>query len=126
MELRRITINNNEYVFCNESKGNRSGFYHKTTLLKNGIEVGSNKVQYYNRTWELYEFQSVMRGLVNQLIENINNDFINEYKEKYNISRLTQKIKNSDKFICELGLYLDTQTDYNDYITILENLKNRK
>ena len=125
MELRKITINDSEYIFINESKSNKRGFYHKTTLFVNDVELTTQKVQYYNRTWEMYPFESVMRKAINTLIEELESDFIKHYKNKYNITRLTQKIKNSERFFCELGLYLDTQTYYNDLLQIKENLKNR-
>ena len=44
----------------------RDGFNHFAKLYIDGKEVDSKKVHYLNRTWERYEFQSVMQELVNE------------------------------------------------------------
>lgn len=91
-ELTKI-INGMEYKFINDSYGNSSGFVHKTELFKNGIRIGHNKCQYYNRTWEAYTYQSVMKGLVYTLLEEIKESYKNAWKEKYGIKRLTESKK---------------------------------
>lgn len=92
MEIRKLKHN---YQFVNESGGNRMGFYHKSTLFLGGREIVSKKVQYYNRTWECYTFQTSMRHCINNYIENELQKFTREYKEKNNIARLTQNKRNS-------------------------------
>lgn len=90
--MREITkiINGNEYIFINSSRGNRSGFVHESELIKNGWTIGKNKCQYYNRTWEAYTYQSVMKGLVYGLIEDFTKAFKDSWKEKHGIKRLTE------------------------------------
>jgi len=44
----------------------RDGFRHRATLVLNGKEVDETTVHYINRTWESYEFQSVMEKLVDK------------------------------------------------------------
>jgi len=39
-------------------------FRHLATVYRNGVEVGYAKIPYQNRTWESYEFQSVMKRAV--------------------------------------------------------------
>ena len=39
-------------------------FRHLATIYKNGIQVGYGRIPYQNRTWERYEFQSVMERAV--------------------------------------------------------------
>ena len=127
METRNIIINDRKYTFVNESKGNYKGFYHKTTLLvNNDVELTTQKIQYYNRTWEIYTFYSVMNKAINTLIEELESDFIKNYKEEYKISRLTQKEMESKRFIDSKELYLKHRTYYNDLLEIKENLKNRR
>jgi hypothetical protein len=46
-----------------ESESTRYGFRHIATLLRDGNEIEHAKACYYNRTWEAYEFQSVLEGL---------------------------------------------------------------
>lgn len=93
MSITKKVINNNEYIFVNSSRGNRSGFVHETKLYKNGILWGEYKIQYYNRTWECYQFQSVMRGVINNIIGEEFDTFKEKYKRIHNIKRLT-KAKN--------------------------------
>ena len=61
METKIISLNGDTFRF--ELKhGNVSGhgFYHTCTLYRNGTQVARDRVQYLNRTWEAYRFQTVM------------------------------------------------------------------
>ena len=42
------------------------GFRHVAVLYYKGNEVARDKATYYNRTWESFEFQSVVRSLLNK------------------------------------------------------------
>lgn len=55
---------NEEYSIVCDWKNTRRGFNHYATLLKNGIEQESSKCCYLNRTWESYEYESVMLDLI--------------------------------------------------------------
>ena len=90
MSITKKSINNNEYMFINHSRSNRSGFVHETELYKNDRLIGEYKIQYYNRTWECYQFQSVMCGVVNALIAEAKEEHKNRYKQMHNIKRLTE------------------------------------
>lgn len=92
MEIRKLS---NGYEFINESKGNSKGFVHSTTLFNSqGQEVGKCRHQYYNRTWECYDFQSVMKCCVNNIIQDRQKEFITKCKNAKGIKRLVQKEKN--------------------------------
>jgi len=54
-------------VVCN-SESTRSGFRHVAVLHKNGFEIARTKVCYLNRTWEAYQFESVLLKLVDDFI----------------------------------------------------------
>lgn len=95
MDIVRKIINGNEYIFYNSFRGNRSGFVHETELYKNNYNIGWNKCQYYNRTWECYTYQSVMKGLVSGLMESAMEEFKNAWKESHGIKRLTKEKKES-------------------------------
>lgn len=45
---------------------NRSGFVHECDIFYNGGQVYA-KCQYYNRTWESYEFESVINKAIEKL-----------------------------------------------------------
>jgi len=57
---------NKEYQIVCETKSTRSGFKHEATLLHNGREIDSAKIIYYNRTWESYQYQSVLLKLLDK------------------------------------------------------------
>ena len=97
MSITTKNINGNEYTFVNNSRGNRSGFVHETKLYRNNHLIGENKIQYYNRTWECYTYQSVMKGAVHALIDAEYEAFKAEYKQQNNIKRLT-KAKETEMF----------------------------
>jgi hypothetical protein len=115
MSITKKTINNNEYTFINHSRSNRSGFVHETELYRNDRLIGEYKIQYYNRTWECYQFQSVMRGVINTLLSEEFEAFKNAYKRYHNIKRLT-KAKESimmENFVeNKPALYADLQELY--------------
>lgn len=90
MTVIKKEINGNEYMFINSWRGNRSGFVHETQLIRNNTILGDAKIQYYNRTWESYEYQSVMKRLVGELMEICEESFQNAWKSEHNIKRLTQ------------------------------------
>jgi hypothetical protein len=89
MTIRKITANGNEYEFVNSSRNTRTGFAHDTTLFKNDREIGRATAIYYNRTWECYTYQTVMQRAINNIIENLYDEFIADFKAENNIKRLT-------------------------------------
>ena len=90
MSITKKAINNNEYMFINHSRGNRSGFVHETELYQNDRLISEYKIQYYNRTWECYQYQSVMRGAINILIGEIKESYKNAWKDAHGVKRLTE------------------------------------
>jgi hypothetical protein len=55
-----------EYTVACEWKKTRTGFKHEATLLRNGSEIDKTKVNYYNRTWESYEYETVIKKLLSK------------------------------------------------------------
>ena len=62
-------------VVCN-FENTRNGFKHTGALCSNGNEVYKTKICYLNRTWERFEFESI-------LLKVINERFTGEEKLKY-------------------------------------------
>jgi len=56
-------INNRISVICKYEK-TRNGFRHLATLYVNGQEKEHAKATYLNRTWESYDFQSVLQKVI--------------------------------------------------------------
>ena len=77
-------------AFCNVYN-NRSGFVHECRLelktpqpLKNGsfLIATHGKSQYYNRTWESYEFESVINKAIRNLPKNLQEQAQKEFEEE--------------------------------------------
>ena len=92
MSSKRI---NDRFSFVNESKGNRSGFYHRSILLENGLQINEVKCQYYNRTWESYQFQLSMTQCIYSAIEQKKKDILDCFKMESGKTRLKQTEKDS-------------------------------
>lgn len=62
--MRQFTLSDKYSVVC-ESSDTRNGFKHTATLLTNGLDTGETvKCNYLNRTWESYDYQSVLYKLI--------------------------------------------------------------
>lgn len=64
MQLFNIT---DRFTVVCESLKTRNGFKHVATQMINGHEFDSVKINYINRTWEKYEFDSVMEKLADKI-----------------------------------------------------------
>jgi hypothetical protein len=61
--MKIFKLSDNIEVVC-ESLGTNYGFRHIAHLMVNGNEIDKNKICYYNRTWECFEFESVLIRLI--------------------------------------------------------------
>lgn len=60
--MKIFKVNRNIEVVCEYGK-TRNGFKHTATLFYKGNEYESVKCNYLNRTWERYQYQSVLKKL---------------------------------------------------------------
>lgn len=96
--LYTFLIDGSKFDFACDSVGTRSGFAHVVTLYKDNHEISRARVNYLNRTWEVYRYQSAMRSAVYNIISG-RRDFLKyRYKKDHGISRVSQKIMED---ICE-------------------------
>lgn len=73
---------------------NSRNWGHKAELLiNNNHTLNTYKIRYYNRTWETYKYQSVIKSVLNDYMTQLINDFINDYKTQNNITRLNHNLK---------------------------------
>lgn len=86
-------IGENEYTFECKSVRQGQGFAHKVILRKNGIEIERNSVQYYNRTWESYQYQTAMLGCVQKIKDRILNRAIDMWRERSGKTRIAKQQK---------------------------------
>lgn len=63
--MKTFKIGRNVEAVC-RSENTRYGFRHLASLMVDGYEVAKAKACYYNRTWESYEFESVLFSLLAQ------------------------------------------------------------
>lgn len=61
--MKTYKINEELEVVC-EWKKTRIAFKHTAILLKNGREINNTVIYYQNRTWECFEFESVIKQLI--------------------------------------------------------------
>ena len=73
--MRIFNLDERFNVVCN-SEATRNGFRHVAVLHSNGFEVCRTKICYLNRTWECYEFESILEKLIGER-------FKGEEKEKF-------------------------------------------
>lgn len=94
----------------------RYSWGHKAYLYINGEQVGYKKATYYNRTWESYQFQSVMESVVDankKLFTKEEFDFTLEYLKNYQESDSSLK---RIATIASLGeVFGTTQKEKNDW-----------
>lgn len=111
--IKTFQIDKNIEVVC-EAKRTRNGFKHTATLLLNGIERDSAKCCYLNRTWERYEFESVLEKLADKatiLSESERKKFrrlIKNYKEDSGLGSIAMVAKMGD-------IFGKTQKEKNDW-----------
>lgn len=75
-EVFKATVNNKEYIFTCYTQGTSYGFRHictqgfnNTTDCKYIRKNILNKACYYNRTWECFRYETVLRGAIEKLAE---------------------------------------------------------
>lgn len=103
--MKIFKINKSIEIVCN-AENTRSGFRHLATLFVDGSESAKGKCTYQNRTWERYEFQSVLFNVIEKssLSEDdikLCNDFIENYKETDNMMDVVVRIAKLGEVFCD-------------------------
>jgi hypothetical protein len=66
--MRIFKLDENYSVVCN-FESTRNGFRHLATLTRGGYEIAKAKACYQNRTWEAYEFETVLLKIIGENFE---------------------------------------------------------
>lgn len=83
-----------EFSIVAYSYENSHNWGHKATLLHNGThELNKYKITYYNRTWETYRYQSVIKSVLSDYLDYLLNEYVDDYKADNNIKRLKKSIR---------------------------------
>lgn len=67
--MKIFNLNNVYSIVCNW-KNTRTGFKHTGNLCKNGLSVYETKICYLNRTWERFEYESILKKVIEDYFEN--------------------------------------------------------
>lgn len=104
-ELRKVLVKENEFIngvlqpvevefeFVNEYFSTSRSWGHISTLFRNGVQVAEVKARYYNRTWEAYEYQSVMSSAADIYNDGKRSQYLNEYLRSQNKDRFARNEK---------------------------------
>ena len=103
-------INGVKFTLVCESWSNRNSWGHEVTLYKNDYyKIGRAKVRYFNRTWESYQYQSAIKSVIYNTIEEIKYAAKIAFKELHHYKVLTKKRA------AEFVEYLANDPDYTIY-----------
>lgn len=119
MRIWKREIDGKEVMFVNQSRDTRHGFAHDTTMFVDGREITSSSCHYLNRTWECYQYQSVMLSAVNFVIKAVEYGNEQELKEKNGWKKMTPPRKE------ELKQYNKTTEMWNFYHHVYDALNER-
>lgn len=89
--LKEITVDGRKVVFYNRSENTRNGFKHISEMFIDGENVSKGTRQYYNRTWEKYQYQSAMKTAVYNSINENRKSIEYSYRLENSINRMTKK-----------------------------------
>ena len=99
-------INGHEYLIHSRTANSRTGFAHISTLVRDGNEIETKRVNYYNRTWESYQYQTSMRLVVEAAMKRELDSLIDHYKRESGLRRLSaakkEELSNSTTLMLDL------------------------
>ena len=98
-----------------ESWSNSRAWGHRAVLCV-GACVWENKIRYYNRTWERYQYESVIHKVVDDYIESIKEDIAENFKGEKGIKRITEKYKKELEKIIKTDKNIKAVKKFQSYI----------
>lgn len=85
-------INGVKFTLVCETWQTRTSWGHEVTLYKNNVlRIGHVKIRYYNRTWEQYIYQSAIKNVIFNAIEEIKSVAKVAFKALHNYKVITKK-----------------------------------
>lgn len=115
--MKTFRINKNLTIVC-DTINTRYGFKHEARLMNDGRRIDFAKCCYYNRTWESFEYESVIRDLLRKsnLPKGQQTRFLNKLSGKSR--QETNKMFSSIAMVAKLGDILTSdQRESNDWKT---------
>lgn len=103
-------INGVKFTLVCESWQTKTAWGHKVSLYRNySFLVGSAKIRYYNRTWEKYQYQSTIKSVIYNAIQDIKAVAKKAFLTLHNYKVMTKKRA------AEFTEYLAKDLEYNTY-----------
>lgn len=103
-------INGVKFTLVCESWQTKTAWGHKVSLYRNySFLVGSAKIRYYNRTWEKYQYQSAIKSVIYNAIEEIKAAAKKVFLSMHNYKVMTKKR------LAAFLQYLKEDNTYNTY-----------
>lgn len=103
-------INGVKFTLVCESWQTKTAWGHKVSLYRNeSFFVGSARIRYYNRTWEYYQYQSAIKSVIYNAIQEIKAAAKKAFLTLHNYKVMTKK--RAAAFL----QYLKEDNTYNTY-----------
>jgi len=114
--MKTFKVNKEIEIICDWKK-TRYGFKHEARLMVNGWERAFAKACYYNRTWESFEYESVIQDLLsktNLVTKRQKTIFLKKERGEY--KKAVNRQFNMIAGIAKLGdILCNTQKEQNDW-----------
>lgn len=81
------------YKIVAESWETSRSWGHNATLFKDNDELTHSRIRYLNRTWECYQYQSVILDAIYEAIKRRQSRLVYDYKLQANVVRMTKRRK---------------------------------
>lgn len=108
-------INGVKFTLVCEYWQTKTAWGHKVSLYRNeSFFVGSARIRYYNRTWEKYQYQSIIKSVIFNAMQEIKAAAKKMFLSVHNYKVMTKK--RSAAFL----EYLDEEHEYNTYNELLK------
>lgn len=80
-----------EFKIVAYSYETRNSWGHKAELINNNnYTLNKYKITYYNRTWETYQYQSVIKSVLDDYMTQLINDYIDDCKQLWGKTRISK------------------------------------
>ena len=99
-----------------EGWSNSRAWGHRAVLRVNDFSTRESKIRYYNRTWESYQYESVIHSVIYDYIESVKNDIRERFKEEKNIKRITERYKKELEKLMKTDKNIKAVNKFKDYI----------
>ena len=105
-QIWRKQIEGREFTLVARSWSNSRAWGHECQLYLNGSEEESYRIRYYNRTWECYCYQSVIKSCLDKYIGKLEAWWEARFREEFNVKRMTKHLRET------LGEWMKDKAEY--------------